>query len=97
MSLACLPFAKTWGWHVLLLALVPVPLGHLMSGHADLLGDLEFQRITPDRVLSEIGFEKVNLNLILAHAFTLSPVFLHDDLDVFFIDLIHLVTLIIFE
>lgn len=43
--------------HTVLFSHVPVPLGHLADGHAELSREFHFQRVAPVRVLVE-GFLK---------------------------------------
>ena len=51
-----------------LFALVPVPLGNLIGGHADLAGDLDFHGVGPVRVTLKVVVQDLLLVRSLHHA-----------------------------
>ena len=54
-------------------ALVPVPLGNLVNGHADLLSYLHLLAVGPDGLLLELLAQDLHLPLFLTHTVALAP------------------------
>ena len=55
-------------------AFVPVPLGHLVHCHADLLRYLHLLGVRPDGLIVELLAEDLHLPLFLTHAVALTPI-----------------------
>lgn len=71
-SRVCSGLLDALGWDAALLPLVPVPLGHLVEGHADALSNPHRVLVTPLVVLLKLSHKHLHLILALAHAFALN-------------------------
>ena len=59
--------------HTKLLALIPVPFGDLVGGHADIGGDLHLSGVAPVGIPFKVLLQDTHLSGFLAHTTTFLP------------------------